>query len=335
MNQHTADTAADASAVNDRARRKRERKELKRKRKESKRKRKKLKLRADEIAKSSSEVTTSHVESNELATKINGESKKKNRGTSRASASSISGDKEKQPGKEVVAQAGSSSITATKRKSWDESLMQLQLYKVEHGDCLVPRGYKDKQLAAWVKNQRAEYKKHKKGLPSKTTEERIAALEAVNFVWDAQEFAWKCNLMDLIAYRELHGNCFVPYIFPIKPILGEWVQKQRKEYEKFQKQQPSQITQARIERLEAEGFTWKVKVAWDHRYYELLQYRKTHGNCKVPLSFTVNPQLGEWVHTQRKEHQKLKNGKKSQITTERVQKLNEIEFVWMCRAVRN
>ena len=93
------------------------------------------------------------------------------------------------------------------------------------------------------------------------------------------------------------------------------------------------MTQARIERLEAEDFVWQVNTLWDDRYNDCLEYQKTHGNYLVPQRFAVNPQLGKWVSKQRTEYQKLKNGEKSQITAERIKELNKIEFVWNCRKV--
>ena len=153
----------------------------------------------------------------------------------------------------------------------------------------MPRQYKNWQLFLWVNKQRYEYKKHKKGLPSKTTEKRIAELEAVKFVWEAQEFAWKYNVMKMIVCRVIYGDYLVPTVFPLWPSLGFWVSHQRKEYEKFQKQQPSQITQSRIKRLEPEDFVWQVNTPWDDRYNELLEYQETHGNCLVPQRFAVNP----------------------------------------------
>ena len=315
MDQLTADTAAGTIATDDRAKRKSVIKEAKRvrkkRRKEGKRKKKKLKLCPDEV-KSSAGVTIDAAEWNSnLVTKAKQEFEKNKQTTSQTSITSIRSIKEEQTEKEIAARAGSS-ITATKKKrmSWDERHMQLQLYKVEHGDCLVPRNYKNRQLARWVDRQRHEYSKYKRNLPSAMTKKRIAELEAVDFVWDAYKFAWKSNVMEMIVYREIYGDCLVPTVFPPRPTLGTWVHKQRTEYEKFRKQQPSQMTQARIERLEAEEFVWQVNTPWDYRYHELLEYRKTHDNCRVPTRFAANPQLGEWVTTQRKEYRRLKNGEK-------------------------
>ena len=122
-----------------------------------------------------------------MVIKAKQEFEKKKRATSRTCITSIRSIEEKQAEKEIVARAGLSSITATKRKKmlWDEGHMQLHLYKVEHGDCLVLRKYKNRQLSLWVNKQRYEYTKYKRGHPSTMSEKRIAELEAVEFVWDA------------------------------------------------------------------------------------------------------------------------------------------------------
>ena len=38
---------------------------------------------------------------------------------------------------------------------WEEMFGRLVAYKQQHGDCLVPLSYSDKQLANWVVNQRS------------------------------------------------------------------------------------------------------------------------------------------------------------------------------------
>jgi predicted helicase len=43
--------------------------------------------------------------------------------------------------------------------NWDEMYGRLISYKDENGDCNVPVDYSDKQLAYWVRNRRAKYKK--------------------------------------------------------------------------------------------------------------------------------------------------------------------------------
>jgi len=68
---------------------------------------------------------------------------------------------------------------------WDVRLSELQKYKAEHGDCLVPRNYSaTPQLGAWVHCQRLKYKWLKNGRPSSITKDRVDKLEAIKgWVW--------------------------------------------------------------------------------------------------------------------------------------------------------
>jgi len=69
--------------------------------------------------------------------------------------------------------------------AWDERLNELVRYKYRNGDCNVPSRYADnRQLALWVKRQRRQYKLYKEGQLSSMTRDRIARLEAIDFVWD-------------------------------------------------------------------------------------------------------------------------------------------------------
>ena len=55
----------------------------------------------------------------------------------------------------------------------------------------------------------------------------------------------------------------------------------------------------------------------------MIQFKNAHGHTLVPQSITG---LGEWVHKQRKNYKKLKQGKPSPLSLERTLKLIEIDF---------
>ncbi|KAK1737667.1 helicase-associated domain-containing protein [Skeletonema marinoi] len=61
---------------------------------------------------------------------------------------------------------------------------------------------------------------------------------------------------------------------------------------------------------------------WHMRYQELVAYNDEHGDTLVPQNYPDNLQLGNWVHTQRR------NIKNNKLAQERVDKLNEIGFIW-------
>jgi hypothetical protein len=67
---------------------------------------------------------------------------------------------------------------------WHERLQDLKEYRKMHGHCNVPVSYSDISLSFWVKHQRRQYNRSKKGMSSTMTEERIAALNALGIDWN-------------------------------------------------------------------------------------------------------------------------------------------------------
>ena len=68
---------------------------------------------------------------------------------------------------------------------------------------------------------------------------------------------------------------------------------------------------------------------WKERLKELKAYKKTHGDCLVPQNYEHNnAKLGNWVHHQRVQYKKWLKGVDAFITQERIDQLNEIDFVW-------
>ena len=71
---------------------------------------------------------------------------------------------------------------------------------------------------------------------------------------------------------------------------------------------------------------------WEERYHELQLFKSQHGHTRVPARYKPNPKLGRWVMTQRRQFTVLMQGFPSALTTERMNRLNEIGFVWALRA---
>ena len=151
--------------------------------------------------------------------------------------------------------------------------------------------------------------------------------------------AWNARLEELKAYKAAHNTCNVAWksktakniADPAIVTLGKWVSKQRSEYKKFQKDEKSHITEERIAALDALGFEWSpgtMLVDWSVRYQQLIEYKNEHHNTNVPKSYTPAPALGQWVQTQRVYYKKWKQGKKTHLTDERRQKLDDIGFQW-------
>ena len=73
--------------------------------------------------------------------------------------------------------------------------------------------------------------------------------------------------------------------------LANWVTTQQVEYKRKKEKGDgaSSLTKDRIERLDDIGFTWDVlEDFWESRFDELVEYKHTRGNCRVPRHFPIN-----------------------------------------------
>jgi hypothetical protein len=60
-------------------------------------------------------------------------------------------------------------------------------------------------------------------------------------------------------------------------------------------------------------------------YDKLLEYKKEHGDCLVPINY---PKLGPWVERQRYHFRHMEEGTTSVLDEARKEALRKIEFVW-------
>ncbi|KAL7501508.1 hypothetical protein ACHAWT_010082 [Skeletonema menzelii] len=168
------------------------------------------------------------------------------------------------------------------------------------------------------------------------TPKRISQLNKLMFPWKNNLTQWRKWLVDLMHYRaKNHGDCNVPLKFPEHPSLGNFVNRQRVEYNKMRQGEPSAMTNAKKQDLERVGFVWSVREgghsSWDERLAELVAYQREHGNTLVPKKYPQNPPLGYWVNEQRFQYQRYINGKSSTMNKKRQESLDSINFKWSVR----
>jgi len=144
---------------------------------------------------------------------------------------------------------------------------------------------------------------------------------------------WNERFNELKDYKEEYGRTNVPR--SENKQLCEWVKTQRKQYGKFQENRKGKITLERIQTLESIGFEWVLnrggprnESQWNKHFNELKEYKEEYGHTNVSQS---NKQLGLWVKKQRTEYKKFKKNGKSQITSERIELLESIDFEWVCQ----
>jgi hypothetical protein len=173
-------------------------------------------------------------------------------------------------------------------------------------------GYEENpSLAIWISNQRTLYK------DDKLSPERTKKLNDLGFVWDVLEAKWSGYFQELLDYLEEHGNTLVPTVHEENPSLGIWVSNQRTFYK------DNKLSPERIEKLNEIEFVWDAQQAqWLEYFEQLLQYKKEHGDTLVSQDYGDNPSLGKWVATQRT------NYNANKLSPQRIEKLNEVEFVW-------
>ena len=73
-----------------------------------------------------------------------------------------------------------------------------------------------------------------------------------------------------------------------------------------------------------------IDAKWDTKFHDLVAYKDTHGgSCNVPQRYAENPQLGNWVDTQRRQYKKFQQDPAtSSMTQERIERLESIAFEW-------
>jgi Helicase associated domain len=67
---------------------------------------------------------------------------------------------------------------------------------------------------------------------------------------------------------------------------------------------------------------------WSLRYHELLEFHKMHGHAAVPHTYPANPQLARWVKRQRRQYKLRRENRQSTMTTDRLDLLSSVGFVW-------
>jgi hypothetical protein len=104
---------------------------------------------------------------------------------------------------------------------WFQKLQELAQYKIKFVDCLIP--YKclgHESLALWVRRQRYQYKFREEGKKSNLTDERIRALEELDFVWSFHGARWEDRFEEIKAFIQEYGHCNVPKKRCQEPTVG-------------------------------------------------------------------------------------------------------------------
>ncbi len=202
----------------------------------------------------------------------------------------------------------------TADQEWEAMFAELQSYKVEHGDCLIPKRWKGRRaLAEWISNQRTAYARER------LTTDQVQRLDELGFEWDPMGTRWEEKFLQLVEFKKQHGHTNVPQGKAAYTKLSTWVRNQR-----TAKLNNRPIMADREKRLEELGFSWRLiePNIWDQMFDRLSEFRRVHGHCNVPQKGGEDKKLGRWVNVQRLFHMRGK------LQPERQKRLEAVGFVW-------
>ncbi len=199
---------------------------------------------------------------------------------------------------------------------WNEGFDHLIRYKERVGDCLVPESFSDGNydLGRWVGKQRQTKKR------GKLSDDRIAKLDQLGFIWDVNDFRWSTHFSALTEYKSRYGDCSVNPKYVVNGIeLGKWVNRQRSN------RKLGRMSADQIEKIDSLGFDWDPVTddPWDARYQALSEYHSIHGNCRVAQGQIFNGvSLGQWVSVLRQHY------KNSKLSSSHIEQLESLGFEW-------
>eukprot|EP00536_Pseudo-nitzschia_multiseries_P001698 jgi/Psemu1/250895/estExt_Genewise1Plus.C_220026 len=226
----------------------------------------------------------------------------------------------------------------SKKKTWDYYYPLLQEFYRNHGHCNLPKDklYALQELGFFVRDQRRQYVRWRKGLSTTMTVDRIESLEDLGFVWaksrpkikKTHEERWNEMVEELGEYRDKHGHAEVPQEYEENPQLGRWVMNQRTFYRMNEIGIYTTLSKDRIEQLEQLDFVWRFREKqWWTMFGRLRDYEKIHGHLIIEVTDFVNEDLRQWLNEQRYFYKS--NTKGHRLTRERIEALQSLPgFRW-------
>lgn len=195
----------------------------------------------------------------------------------------------------------------------------------KEGTLELPRSYtihSGVPVGKWLELQRQVQAGQR---PGRLTAEQAAKLEKLGIRWNHRlEAAWEKGFTSAQKYRTEHGDLLVPVRYRDKNdfALGEWIVYNRQRY------LGGNLTQNRIERLEAIGMVWSTSNdLWEQNYAAATQYYLEHGDLEVPIKYETPSGfgLGVWLGAQRAAH------KAGELPQEQVERLDALGMDWTNR----
>lgn len=196
---------------------------------------------------------------------------------------------------------------------------QLVAFKAEHGNLTVSRA-KHPELWKFMRKCRDQYRRATRAGNKESrllTPQRIEELNSLGFQWQRpiKDDNWDEMYPQLVEFQRQHGHCratgntdLASFVQQLRKGNYEAVSEVMKENGEGSSNLLSKyVTPERIKLLNDIGFEWKLwnRDPWEQRFFEVQDYKKTHGNCIIGPNFSNS--LNGWVKTQRKGYRHFMN----------------------------
>ena len=203
-------------------------------------------------------------------------------------------------------------------QDWQTGLSAARAYRNTCGHLRVPPGFVADDgypISAWIKGCRSARRRNA------LSAGRIAALDALDMVWDARDDAWQTGIAAARAYRAAHGHLLVPADavaddgYPV----GTWIISRRFERNK------GRLPLQRVAELDALDHVWDTREEdWRTGIAAARAYRAAHDHLRVPDGFITDDGflLGTWISNRRTDRSKVR------LPAERIAELDALGMVW-------
>jgi len=149
--------------------------------------------------------------------------------------------------------------------------------------------------------------------------------------WESQVYvsvyntdSWDVMYQSLKSFYAEAGNTDVPP----GSRLGAWVVRQRKEYQSFIAGKESDMTQERVDKLQAVNFFFtsvKKALKFEQRVDEFIKFKEENDAFDPPS----NTLLYKWIYSMRRKYRDIKDDKPvAGLDQLKIQRLDEIGFSW-------
>lgn len=227
-------------------------------------------------------------------------------------------------------------------KRWDESFEMVKEFKNQNDR--LPTCQDSQAMYNWIIRQRRKVMESAKneGKEAKLNNQQMVRLVSLGVTFTPSKPIYDISdrVEQWVQYREANGRNPSG-----RSELGEWAQRIVGKYRnvKLGVLSKTNLTPELVEKLTGAGFVFpsdeeikayaekkeqdkdKKRFSWEESRQKCIEFKKKHGHMVVPRN---EPHLGNWTHTQRKEYHRLKSGKNSFLTQQRLAKLVEIGFVF-------